>query len=64
MSCVKRVFVLMDDDEQEEMEVLERGMGTENSSECKMREVGGRVRVCWDLWGWVARAHREKGGGW
>lgn len=40
------------------------GMGTENSSESRMSEVGGRVRVCWDLWGRVARAHREDGGGW
>lgn len=62
--CKERVSVLMDDDEEEEVEVLERGMGTENSSESRMREVGGRVRVCWDLWGRVAKAHREEGGGW
>lgn len=54
----------MDDDEQEEVEVLERGgMGTENS-ESRTREVGRGVRVCWDLWGRVARAHRDEGGGW
>lgn len=55
----------MDDDEQEEVEVLERGggMGTENS-ESRMREVGRGVRVCWDLWGRVARPHRDEGGGW
>lgn len=39
------------------------GMGTENS-ESRMREVGRGVRVCWDLWGRVARAHRDEGGGW
>ncbi len=62
--CKERVSVFMDDDEEEEVEVLERGMGMENSSESRVREVGGRVRVCWDLWGWVARAHREESGGW
>lgn len=35
----------MDDDDEEEVEVLERGDG-ESCSESRSREVSGRVRVC------------------
>lgn len=52
----------MDDDYEEEVKVLENVRETEGggvragkTSESKMREVCGRVRVCWDLWGRVAR---------
>lgn len=38
-------------------------MGPANSSESRMREVSRGVRVYWDLWGRVARAHRELGDG-
>lgn len=65
--CVKslRSFWSFADDK-EEVKVLERrgGWGTQNSTENRMREVSRRVRMCWDLWGRVARAQREEGGGW
>lgn len=69
------VWSLIDDDYEEEVKVLERerararergGLGEdrEHCGESRMREVSGRVIVCWDLWGRVARVHREEGGGW
>lgn len=59
--CKEQVSALMDDEEEVE-EVLERGMGMESSSESRRREVSGRVRVCWDLWGRVYEG--PQGGRW